>query len=465
MRVVLLLWLLIITATCIQGGAKDVTLEERLAGLTWLKNGFVGYNVYIGEPYFLTSDSDPGLRNQIFDEKPFIKDNNVVIGSPDSTFEVSLHDKDKCGANFPGEPIAYTLTTATSFSSIKNDYLYLNKFAADKKIIINLDDEDKSKNAPILLESETMKKITNFLSATQGVVLLQEQTCEIAHMDYGSFGNTPKFSQEFKNMLLQLNEADEQQHELLFKNFTENYGTHYMVEVSLGAKATETRFLNKNACQYFKSAMMVNKRSDYLSYCSSRTSAFVEEIRKLMEITCEPQDIVKLNIDSGDSFVEDRYIASRGSEYWGVDSWDEKSWMNSINNPVPIYVKLEPIENLFTGDNLSKQNMTIDGENIRSWFIPMKDDICQIMGYECKAATDNCGSGDNEHCVLNELCVKQGNGYTSKDITSSTSDEYPEGEFTCEDGTCTTDKELYQSTGVRVASGLVLVVLLFTLTM
>jgi len=387
----------------LQNQTEDSTLTERKCSdpicdpdrYVKLNAGLIGYNIFKGEPYFLSGDTDPGNRNQIFNNAVEMKNGRMKLDGvtyyPDTSCQSKLHSKVITTAKEYRDRMLETVTEDRSLGYKQEANIEVAKGPATLSTTV------ENSVSLAFSESKSMNDITEYLSNGHKAMTISDISCVSDRLQIDMY-SMPQFTAGFTKALITLNGANEKSEDekrTQFKSFVEAYGTHFMKEVKLGAKLTYTTKFTSKARKNFNSNNLdkCSKSSFGLKFfgihanedkskCSEKSSKQVEQNKKI---------------------VEDILTKTRGSTLPD----NIKTWSQQEFNPVPISMKLRPIADLLTDHNLEHQNALkgkINGAALREWFTPMQSQYCTVLGLDCLIHT---GCGYTDTCNFNQFCDKE----------------------------------------------------------
>jgi len=387
-----------------------------------LTGGLSGYNIFIGEPYFLYHDSDPGITRQIFNPATptgGVKGRMSLTG-------ITLQDIGSCTAELNSKIVTTVQQVRErmreSVSSGSGSGIKQKADVTAQAGPVGVSGTLEMSVSSEFGTSKTMQRVTKHLSNENRAIFIQDLTCATAVLKINSY-SMPKFTDGFRNALIALNEVNEKtptEKTNAFKKFTNEYGTHYMNEVKFGAKLTYSRLLTKKSREDFRQENVdkctVSKKGLTFLFFSTRKS----------RSECLTTDENKEN--KVDIYVKNEFIRTRGSKL--PSDADYTKWAEQTFTPVPLNIKLVPIEKLMEDDILNQDDELkgkINGEKLRGWFEKMKQTYCSVLQYNCEKPKGECGIADG--CSFNQLCKMEGKVAKCLDIpVEFTAKVRPEGE-------------------------------------
>ncbi|XP_060569961.1 uncharacterized protein LOC132728328 [Ruditapes philippinarum] len=186
----------------------------------------------------------------------------------------------------------------------------------------------------------------------------------------------PQFDEAFLNLLNKLDEAD-LDIQLYFKLF-DTYGTHFVKEVTFGARYTfEHKMSSKYYNQLKRRNVNVNILSDYVG--AKRLSLDASLSTTLQRYAPEFEENVETKVIP---------VGIAPAENGTALSWA----LEVQSNPIPTEYKLSSIEDLFTDTFM--ENMTINYQKMRGHIIGLKYQYCSFLQEAGKVEScANLGAG------------------------------------------------------------------------
>ena len=336
--------------------------------------------MFTGEPYSAFQVGvDPGIRRQIFNPVKEDSKGRFILNG------ITALDHKSCSAKLNSEVI----TNANGFKKNVED---ITKFGTG----INTD-IFKGSAALHFSKSRTTKDVIDFFTKEKGVITMTYAHCITASIAVDYFA-IPEFKPGFKNaiyFLAQVSDKPKSVQMRCFKRFIQQYGTHYMSQVEMGAEIMETNFLTSKVRQQFTRQTLTEcaRLSASLGAFGTTTEGSFEKCKKLLESRNQ----------TSNELVKKMSFVVRGSS--PPKDGSVTSWANQVFTPVPLRMELESINNLFSDYVLNHQGISIDGASLRKWFVPMLAKYCEVSGIGC-TLQGGCGYQDN--CKLEEECVVNG---------------------------------------------------------
>ena len=244
-------------------------------------------------------------------------------------------------------------------------------------------------------DSKGMTKLKTFFSQKKGLVTMAMGSCLSYEVQLDTH-HLPPFTTPFKAALQQLYTAASQSHARklsVFFKFIRQYGTHFTIKTKLGAQFIhETRYSGEVRREF---------NSDTLKACSHKSGAKIFGIQIEKDSSkCTSSAKQKLDAMSRENFEE--IVVTKGSR-----PTDIKNWATQLFTPIPLQFQLSPIVNLFTDQNLKRNNI-VNSAVIRRWFLPMYWNYCKIVGVPCNPPT---GCGYDDSCPIDTICTGEGQKY------------------------------------------------------
>ena len=256
-------------------------------------------------------------------------------------------------------------------------------------------------------DSRNMQKLEKFFSEKQGLISTTMGTCAMYEMSLNTF-QLPSFTIPFKSALKELYRARKssaEKQKQLFIQFISQFGTHFLIEATMGAQYIfETKY-----------SKLVRQKmdSDYLKNCSyvAGTRIFGIQVEKdKNKCTASNQQALK---SLGNENIE-QVVITKGSR-----PTDIKTWATQNFTPFPLKFQLSPIINIFEDRHMKGVNLDDNGQknvsslDIRKWFVPMYYNYCNLLGTICKKKT---GCGFDDTCPIDTVCEKDRSTHTCSGI-------------------------------------------------
>merc|ERR1712242_445844 len=259
--------------------------------------------------------------------------------------------------------------------------------------------------ASSMSESEFSKE-KKFFSESKGEIYMNKAQCEVFEVRISS-SLKPEFTSDFISALKRLENAakspDSAASKVAMKEFfTEQYGTHYMSNVFMGASmTTENRYVGTTSSSEMRS--MRRECSDNSYSMSIGGGAQGVDVSTEFAIAAKK---CKGDESSNAFFSENSYsefnVVTRGS----IPTVDEDEWrMNILESPIPIRFKLKPISALFRADWLEEHGL--DAALLQEYVPDSLRTYCEVvLGRDCVPVK---GCGVTGFCSDNEVCSADAN--------------------------------------------------------
>ena len=249
-------------------------------------------------------------------------------------------------------------------------------------------------------ESEFSKE-KKFFSEEKGEIYMNKAQCEVFEVRISSL-TKPKFTSDFISALKNLENAakspDSAASKVAMKEFfTEQFGTHYMSSVFMGASmTTENRYVGTTSSSEMRN--MRRECSDNAYSMSIGAGAEGVDVSTEFEIAAKKCK----GDDTNDAFFsENSYnefnVVTRGS----IPTADEDVWRENIKeSPIPIRFELKPISALFRADWLEEHGL--DATLLQDYVTNSLRSYCEVvLGRACVPVK---GCGVTGFCSDNEVC-------------------------------------------------------------
>ncbi|XP_002158419.1 uncharacterized protein LOC100215110 [Hydra vulgaris] len=288
---------------------------------------------------------------------------------------------------------------------------------------------------PPLIESafSSSKEYKNneiFFIQKRGVLTVHDATCATYTVRISPF-DPPPFADGFVNGLIKLNNSIESKRELVANDFIREFGTHYLLQTTMGARTAVSRRYSQDEFKKSTDDQIQKCNEDRLKL----TIAGIGNGRTSQ--SCKDID------NAASSNTVDGFERESVTSYGSKPAADLVSWsQQNFESPSPIKMELSSLLNLFTADHMNK-HPSINYKAILKWFGPLYYNYCEKNKVElgiksCDPQTQNsCGWNDNcipRQQVCNNNPNKIGftcctpkcqllpckNGGTCKDITDIT---------------------------------------------
>jgi len=356
-------------------------------------SGLRGYNLASGDP--MKDFSDPGFADQIF-LPTMMTDNNMVSLDP----AITASELSNCRRSM----IAHSYTTT---SGLRNSYESFSKTGTDLQVGLEADvtagveGVDVSTTIPPAFsrawsQSESFKQSSSLFTSETGMMSTSQGVCIQYEMSLSTY-MLPKFTDPFTIALGELHDASKlssTEQGSAFKKFVQNFGTHYMTDVQLGATFSQMSSYSQN----------IRKEMDHqtLEDCNYVSGAKAFGIPVEPDTTsCKTEDQSELNTYASADF--NHQIVSKGSDPTNI-----KDWATQEFTPIPLKYRFSPIANLFQKvfiDDKGYSNSAgevVNSTAIRMWFVPLYYDYCVTMELDC---TEPKGCGYDDQCPFDTLCT------------------------------------------------------------
>jgi len=421
---------------CVDCDVSNWLSEQKLQFVT---KALVGYNFRTGDPM---ATVDMGMESQIF-EAQAKSSSGCDIGRYDPS--ITLNENKACSSSL-------TSTIHKSFESLRKAVEKGTSRGGGIQIGVEADitleasagvgeggsvGGSASYTVPPPFknswgESQSMKKAQQFFSSSMGSLVISEAECSLWVFQITHQTRLPMFTQRFKQALQKLNDAnhkscDEQQK--AFKEFITDYGTHFFVHMTFGAKVS-------TVYEYSESATSILNDSD-LKGCADKSMAIQLGViigRNDYSKSCSAHaDSVLKGLTKGK--VQFKQM-TKGS----VPVKDIAEWSKVEFTPVPTHFILSAMPNLLAKRHLKDQaGINVDGATLRKWFVPMYFKYCEAMGKDCT------GTCDIAYCAKcsedNSVCKQCEQGATGDGTTTCRRKVCPR--LVIESATLTPAKALY----------------------
>merc|ERR1712242_451640 len=254
--------------------------------------------------------------------------------------------------------------------------------------------------ASSMSESEFSKE-GKFFSESKGEIYMNKAQCEVFEVRISS-SLKPEFTSDFISALKRLENAakspDSAASKVAMKEFfTEQFGTHYMSEVFMGASmTTENRYVGTTSSSEMRS--MRRECSDNSYRMSIGGGAQGVDVSTEFAIAAKK---CKGDESSNAFFSENSYsefnVVTRGS----IPTVDEDVWRENIkDSPIPIRFELKPISALFRADWLEEHGL--DAALLQDYVTDSLRTYCEVvLGKACVPVK---GCGVTGYCSDNEVC-------------------------------------------------------------
>merc|ERR1712242_41985 len=258
-------------------------------------------------------------------------------------------------------------------------------------------------------ESEFSKE-KKFFSESKGEIYMNKAQCEVYEVRISS-STKPEFTSDFISALKSLENAakspDSAASKVAMKEFfTEQFGTHYMSNVFMGASmTTENRYVGTTSSSEMRS--MRKECSDNSYSMSIGGGVGGVDVSTEFETAAKK---CKGDESSNAFFSENSYsefnVVTRGS----IPTVDEDVWRENIkDSPIPIRFKLKPISALFRTEWLQEHGL--EAALLQEYVTDSLRTYCEVvLGKACVPVK---GCGVTGYCSDNEVC--------SADFASKTS--------------------------------------------
>ncbi len=264
------------------------------------------------------------------------------------------------------------------------------------------------------------RKNERFFTEEEGILVFAKAKL-ISYTLTVSKTKPPRFHPGFIAMLSELQEAgngDNREKDAKLKKLIDNFGTHYLRNVDMGARIAITKRYDR------KEAMRTTQEE--IQQCTKSSLNIFFGLVNTASSKC------KTTIESRHSrwtrTYKRKFITSFGSK----PNHDLMAWANQeIDKPVPIQMTLEPIVNLFTKTfmgNMTNCNdglgVEIDYKSILKWMLPKYLSYCEEHKRELRMSTCDIqnveakGCGLNDDCEFDQICKNDRNnrkGYYCED--------------------------------------------------
>jgi len=357
------------------GGSNGDCPDQAL--FTAIKYGVSGYDLLLGDIF---GDQDPGFRRTIF--KASRENQN---GCPVLETGITVTSRSQC----KGHMDSYAYDSVSGF--IKGGQ---EAYSSGKGFQWGMDLTIRAEvpGIPISAEgsippmftsasgnSNAVKDMKQFFQSEAGYGVTAHAECGIYNMMLSTI-SLPPFDETFGMAVKMLDAATHMsanhQREL-FLAFLNDYGTHYVREIELGAKVAYTQKYS----QYTSS----NVERTVLQKCTTKKSGFLFGIFKKSTESCTAQDETKIKYYGGSNY--DATIITRGSRPTAEGS----SWFDQEFIPEPIKYEISPIVNLFTDMSISSQKIfsssPVNASALRHVYAPLYYNYC---GPQCACFIQNC---------------------------------------------------------------------------
>ena len=334
----------------------------------------LGYNVVQGNQFF-ENGPDPGFKHPIFegtykdpsvggDERciyRFISQNTITFCKTSVEKNVYRSYKDyqkaKTGSVENSDDVSASLGTGGLWS-------FIMSFTATASTKLK---SDSSFN--------TERK---FFSESKGEIYMNRARCEVFEVDILKHLK-PAFTSDFILALKELEHAakhpsSSESQESMKDFFTEQYGTHYMSKVFMGASmTTENRYVGTET-----SLTLRQKRKN----CSDNSYKMsVGGGVRGLDLSAEYENAAK-KCKEGDAndkfFSENKFSEYTVVERGSTPTNDGREWRTNIaRSPIPIRFWLRPISNLFLEEWLKEHDL--DAALLREYFTNSTRNYCKVI--------------------------------------------------------------------------------------
>ena len=380
------------------GLTKEDNVDISLDGTVFPNFGYTlrGYNVLLGNPYHADTVGDPGFRNRIF------KVDNIDKLSPDQTFKlpngIDIHPKKIC-------KLDSTMKETSNEKDYQKDLLFsagLNAPLPD--IIPELLSLSFTANVEFQNHRHSMSKNRN-------IFIRIENTCTVYEVELLQ-NEPPKFTNGFLRAAKRLENTSDTK---AYKNFVEDFGTHYLTGAHVGARYAVTSELEREKREDFSHEghnLNVGANLDFLSIFEIK--AHLNSERNMTEK------------EMFQSLRKEKTIIAYGSPI--PEDGDMTKWANEVRkNPLPIEYKLSKITNLFDERFMENLENSLNYHAIQKQMATYLDTYCQNekqnLGLsKCSPPSGGCKGGND--CHSNAECIDNTNGNGLSEYTCRCKEGY-----------------------------------------
>ncbi len=384
----------LLLAVCVLGVFSDDSpyMDPSHQPVSNLNAAARGYNIYIGAP-FSQNLMDPGFRGQIFKMTKADKQGRIQL-HPGVESEKIL----SCRVNMEGKVI----TSVKQYLEAQKSSLIIGEgwqIGEEVKVTVGADIGVANINLEAtfdpFLNSESTDKLStenmeSFFTKEKGAIVQLKATCVKNWIRLSRY-LTPKFRKGFIEGLKRLYSASPKERENEFKTFISVFGTHYSEETAMGSRMVYSRRFTNTEKQLLSKQGIID--------CTKKHSKFLWGTYSTKRNECATDAGSGRDINS--QYMNREHLSSVGSKpFPDLEKWVQQE----MKEPVPIKMRLRPIVELFTPQNLAKLN--INATQMVDWYLPIYLNSCSLMNYRCTEGALICGVWDN--CDYGETCIENG---------------------------------------------------------